>query len=187
MSALRIILISLILIASQAFAGKLGVEIGTGYKSPYGSLGIGIRYFPIRQLDFHYTGGVGVIGSLSTLGTRIYTKPIGNRCLLFIPCKPLYYIGLSYGQSNGGEVDFEEDDEKSQYDFSRGEFYGLNIGAVSLFGEVFYYTFDLGYRSFVKSPTYELASGPGDSDATETFDQYIASGLNLSFNLGFMF
>lgn len=171
----------------NAFSGKIGVDLGSGVKSNYGVLGLGFRYFPIKHFDIYYNVGVDIIGPISVLGLRIYTPPLGNRCLFIFPCKPLYYGGLYTGRSGGGTITTEKNGQESEYDFDNGKFGGVNIGFLNVFGERFYYSFDIGYRSYIEAPDFKLEAGPRNKDSEDEFSDYIKSGMSFTFYLGFMF
>ena len=181
------VLLGLLSVSANSLAGKIGLDIGAGFKSTYGVLGGGIRYFPSKRYDIFYNSGADVIGVVSTVGARLYTNPLSDNCLLFIPCVPLYYIGFHIGQSTGSDVTIENNNLDRKYEFSDSKFTGLNIGLLDLYGDWFYYSLDVGYRVYSKEPTYERVLGAIDIDTEETFDQYIKSGLSFSFNLGVLF
>lgn len=181
------LLVSLLFFNPNSFAGKIGLDLGAGFKSTYGILGGGVRYFPNKRFDIFYNAGADVVGSTSTIGARLYTNPLSDICLLFISCVPLYYIGFHIGESRGSTVTVESNNIKSEYDFTDSKFSGVNIGLLDLFGDWFYYSLDVGYRIYSEEPSYVRRLGPINIDTEESFDQYIKSGLSFSFNLGVLF
>jgi hypothetical protein len=181
------ILILIFLFCTNALSGKIGIDIGAGLKSNYGLLGFGIRYFPTKNFDLYYSGGVDPLGATSTIGTRVYSNPIGNKCFFFITCTPLYYIGIHTGRIIGGDVKVKEDDIESQYKMSNASFNGLNVGTFDLFGDWFYYSIDINYRSYNDEPEYELQSGPNNIKTEDLFDQLAESGIGYALNIGVLF
>jgi len=182
-----LILLFTLLLSSNAFSGKIGIEAGSGTKSNYGLLGMGVRYFPTKNFDLYYSGGVDLIGATSIVGARIYTNPMGNKCFFFITCTPLYYIGIHTGRTNGGIVTSEENNIESEYDFTSSSFSGVNIGSFDLFGGWFYYSLDISYRSYSKAPEYMLISGPVNDESEESFKSLIENGFGIALSLGVLF
>lgn len=169
-----------------AFAGKIGFDVGTGQKNSYGLFGLGFRYFPNKHFDLNYTAGVDYTGSITTIGTRIYSPPMGKKCFFFIPCVPLYYAGIHYGHSNGGTVTHISSVD-SDYEFSTSDFLGFGIGVLDLFGDLFFYTIDIGYKLYYNSPSFVLISGPTNEEAENTLREISQSGLSASFTIGLLF
>lgn len=175
------------LLSTLSFAGKIGIDIGAGTKADSGIVGVGLRYFPNKHFDLYFNNGLDTIGQTTVLGTRIYSPPMGKRCFFFIPCVPLYYFGVYLGSSQGGIITMENDGKENDYEFTSGDFSGVNLGFLDLFGDFFFYSVDIGYRSYTSAPDYELKSGDGDSDNDENFDNYLQSGLSYGLKLGILF
>lgn len=185
---LKLILTTILLLSSfSAFAGRFGIDLGTGPRSPYGLLGIGIRYLPTERFDLHYNSSAGVIGKFNIIGTRLYTGPMSNKCFYFIPCVAVYYASAYYGSSDGGTVTAKDGAIESDYEFTSSDFTGISVGFFDLFGGWFYYSVDVGYRSYGKVPKLELVSGPQNTDAQEDLNQYTESGVTYSLSLGVLF
>lgn len=182
-----LIIIAIISFSNTAISGKLGFDVGSGLKSNYGLLGLGLRYFPVKNFDLYLTSGVDITGITTTVGTRLYSNPIGNKCFFFITCTPLYYIGIHGGRTSGGEITIENDGSEAKYDFGQGYFTGLNIGLFDLFSDWFYYSLDISYRSYYDSPSIDHVSGVKKDDDLEDLEELIKPGLGLGISIGVLF
>lgn len=177
----------ILLISLNTYAGKIGIDIGSGLRSNYGAAGLGFRYFPNKHLDLFYNVGADIVGGISTYGLRVYTSPMGNRCFFIIPCVPLMYFGVHAGHTSGGIVTAESNGVETDYEFDRGNFAGANVGFFDLYGGWFFTNIDIGYRSFYNVPEYTVETGISNQDSEETFDEYLKPGLSAGLSLGVLF
>lgn len=168
-----------------ALAGEIGLDGAIGVKSNYGLLGQGFRYIWSEQVDVHVNVGLDISGALVGIGSRVYSSPTGDKCFFIIPCRPLIYGSLFWGQTSGGEVTlFDDDGTDSKYLVGSGHFASAAFGFYDIYGSWFTTSLEIGYRYFYNGREVTYKSGP---KYQEIIDALSDSGIFASFSIGVLF
>ncbi|MBK7844857.1 MAG: hypothetical protein IPJ71_14420 [Bdellovibrionales bacterium] len=170
-----------------AHSRRMGADLGIGWRSDYGLLGLGGRYFIAETQDFHLTAGFDVIGLILGLGSRRYFQPNHTHCFFMFECEPRYFIGVTLLKANGASISIEGDGLNGKYSESGG--YGANFstGFYDTFGESFTMGLEVGYRLWLDRPTIHFESGTYLKKHQNSLEEFLDDSFTASLTFGWSF
>lgn len=192
----RIFLTSLILLSvakslsvqAGSLQGHAGFELGGGWKSGYGVLGLGARYFLTDQFDVHLNMSADLSGSNLGAGSRfyIYQNP-SQSCFFVFSCEENYYLGATLLSSAGGRISIKNEDGEAQYDSGAGLAINAALGSYDVFSSGLTFGFEFGYRQWLSRPSFDLRSGTSVASHRRNLEGLVQDSLSFAIMLGWLF
>lgn len=191
-SLLRYICVLLIFFAfefanASGSSKNLGLDLGLGFNSTYGLLGLGGRYFVSENQDININMAGDVSGFIIGAGSRFYFQSSEDKCFFVFSCKPKYFVGVTAIRANGSTVTIEGDGAKGEYKQSDGYAGQLTVGSYDIFDESFTMGFELGYRTWLKRPDFKFQSGTFLPKHQSDLEKYVEDSIGVGLTLGWIF